>query len=77
MPLFDFKCEDCGQTVEVLAKDFHAADKEAPACNCPKRPRMIRQMSVFAAPPDYLDKKYFGTPQYADARSKECGIGSL
>ena len=77
MPLYEFKCDRCSQAVEVLAKDSHAAVKEAPVCDCPGHSRMVMQFPCPQVRRDYLDLKHFGTPQYADARSKLCRIGEL
>lgn len=74
MPLFEFKCDECGQVVEVLANNVHAADKETPVCTCNHNP-MARQVSSATVKPHYGDMRYWGTPQYRDYRSKECGIG--
>ena len=44
MPLFQYACEECGQTHELLIRG-----NEKPACpNCGSE-RLTRQMSAFAA----------------------------
>ena len=47
MPLFEYRCSDCGRKSEelVLAGDT-AAEPECPACGSP---RMTRLLSTFAA----------------------------
>lgn len=34
MPLFEFKCVECGRVVEKLYPSFDAMQQEAPRCSC-------------------------------------------
>ncbi|MGI5870175.1 MAG: FmdB family zinc ribbon protein [Kiritimatiellia bacterium] len=46
MPIYEYRCERCGQAFEHLAKSF---DEPAPPCPSCGEKKARRQLSVFAA----------------------------
>ena len=46
MPIYEYRCGDCDQTVEVLVRAGHNEDAECPDCH---GSHLTREMSVFAA----------------------------
>jgi putative FmdB family regulatory protein len=46
MPIYEFRCEDCGASFETLVRSGHRGDAHCPRCN---GARLAREMSVFAA----------------------------
>ncbi len=46
MPIYEFQCEDCDRSVEILVRPGHDEDAECPDCHGSK---LRREMSVFAA----------------------------
>lgn len=72
MPLFNFKCNGCGQTLESLMSV--AQMRKGIKCLCGEM--MERQYDRVVTMPDYSDVRHFGKLQYADARRRKCGIGA-
>lgn len=46
MPIYEFRCDDCGTAFETLVRAGHRDDAACPRCN---GGRLSREMSVFAA----------------------------
>jgi putative FmdB family regulatory protein len=46
MPIYEFRCDDCGTAFETLVRAGHRGDAQCPRCN---GGRLSREMSVFAA----------------------------
>jgi putative FmdB family regulatory protein len=46
MPIYEFRCEDCGTSFETLVRAGHRGDAQCPRCN---GARLVREMSVFAS----------------------------
>jgi putative FmdB family regulatory protein len=46
MPIYEFRCDDCGTPFEALIRPGHRDDAVCPRCNSG---RLVREMSVFAA----------------------------
>lgn len=46
MPIFEYKCEECGSRFEKLVRNSEAGPPVCPQCESPKT---TRQLSVFAA----------------------------
>lgn len=42
MPIYEYQCQQCGQTKEVLQK----MDAPAPQCDCEKMGNMIKKVSA-------------------------------
>jgi putative FmdB family regulatory protein len=46
MPIYEYRCEDCGTSFEALVRPGHRGDAQCPRCS---GARLSREMSVFAA----------------------------
>jgi len=70
MPLFEYKCDECFVVIELLE------DREASTtCTCGKcGGLMTRQFPLSCFKVTRGDLDWFGTPQYADASAKRCGV---
>ena len=46
MPIFEYKCDDCGTQFEKLVRRLDAGQISCPSCSSPK---LTQQLSTFAA----------------------------
>jgi putative FmdB family regulatory protein len=46
MPMFEYRCEDCGTSFEKLVRNSDTAGPECPSCGTA---HVAKQLSVFAA----------------------------
>ncbi len=46
MPIYEYKCDDCGTKFEKLLRSIDAAQPDCPSCNSEK---LTMQLSTFAA----------------------------
>jgi putative FmdB family regulatory protein len=46
MPIYEYRCDDCGATFEALVRSGHRGDAQCPRCS---GAHLSREMSVFAA----------------------------
>ena len=72
MPLHEFRCKTCDAITEDY---FPSHDGIADIIECAKCGQpAVRIMSSCKAKIYSLDIANFGTPQYAEARAKQCGV---
>ncbi|QPC83541.1 zinc ribbon domain-containing protein [Phototrophicus methaneseepsis] len=87
MPSYDFRCKNCGAEFDLFYKSYAAYDEATPTCpNCSSADlaRVIRRVSVQAAPHDYarmssnemLNVMESGDSKQVDAMFKQVAGGA-
>ncbi len=73
MPLYDYKCPDCGSVREELMTRAVSVNAVIICPNCQKQ--MVKTIArPGKAKIVRCDLDWFGTPQFNEAHSKKCGV---
>ena len=72
MPIYEYKCDHCGKKFEVIKTSANPRPYEH--CSCGKD--AVKVVSNFSFKIWSTDISNFGTPEYAEARRRECGVDS-
>lgn len=74
MPIYEYKCENCGKVVEVLSASA-SGDASPVGCICGKGSRFVRLYSTFAALADSHSESHIARCRPEGCCGGACGLG--